>query len=107
MKHGRKEQLSITISQDVADDFYQYKEDNNLLHKNQTAEQLFRKAFLFIEFQEKYEENKLKLFKRGFDLGADLGLKHSTSKLLRKNIKVHYTALEDLLLDFCQQMDIP
>lgn len=107
MKHGRKEQFSVTISQDVADDFYEYIEKNNILYKNQAFEQLLRKAFIFIEFQQKYEENKLKLFKRGFDLAADLGIKHSTSKPLRKNIKLHYTALEDLLLDFCQQMDIP
>jgi len=107
MKHGRKEQLSITISQDVADDFYQYIEDNNLMYKNQAIEQLLRKAFLFIEFQAKYEQNKLKLFKKGFDLAADLAIKHSTSKPLKKSIKLHYTALEELLLDFCQQMDIP
>ena len=107
MKHGRKEQLSITISHDVADDFYQFMEDGNYLYKNQAFETLLKKGLLFLKFQEKYAENKLKIFKRGFDLAADIGLAKSTSKPLRKEIKLHYTALEDLLLDFCQQMDIP
>ena len=107
MKHGRKEQLSITISHDVADDFYQFMEDGNYIYKNQAFETLLKKGLLFLKFQEKYGENKLKIFKRGFDLAADIGLAKSTSKPLRKEIKLHYTALEDLLLDFCQQMDIP
>ena len=107
MKHGRKEQFSVTISQDVADDFYKFMESYGLLYKNAAFENLLRKAFLFIEFQAKYEENKLKIFKRGFDLAADLGIQFSESKKLHKSIKVHYTALEELLLDFCQQSDIP
>ena len=107
MKHGRKEQLSITISHDVADDFYQFMEDGNYLYKNQAIEALLKKAFLFIKFQEKYDENKAKIFKRGFDLAADIGIENSTSKVMRKKIKMHYSALEELLLDFCQQSDIP
>ncbi len=107
MKHGRKEQLSITINHDVADDFYQYMEDNNFLYKNQAIETLLKKAFLFIKFQEKYDENKLKIFKRGFDLAADIAVSKSTSRPLKKMIKQHYSALEELLSDFCQQSNIP
>lgn len=107
MKHGRKEQFSVTISQDVADDFYKYMDSNGHLYKNQAFEALMRKAFLFIEFQEKYEENKLKIFKRGFDMAADIAIKNSTHKVMRKQIKMHYSTLEELLLDFCMQLDIP
>lgn len=107
MQHGRKEQLSITISHEVADDFYQFKEDGNYLYKNQAFEALLKKGLLFLEFQEKYEENKLKIFKRGFDLAADIGVTQSTSKPLKKMIKQHYSALEELLSDFCHEMNIP
>ena len=64
MKHGRKEQLSITISQDVADDFYEFMDKKGFLYKNQAFEALLKKAFLFNEFQESYDENKMKIFKR-------------------------------------------
>lgn len=107
MKHGRKEQFSITISMDVADDFYEYVQNNNNLFKNAAFEQLLRKAFLFIKFQEKYEENKAKIFKRGFGLAADLAIKYSKHKALLRDIKLHYSTLDELLLDFCQQTDIP
>ncbi len=107
MKHGRKEQFAITLNQDVADDFYEYLENNNFLYKNQAMETLLKKAFLFIKFQEKYDENKAKIFKRGFDLAADIAIEHSKHKVMLKNIKQHYSALPELLSDFCQQSDIP
>ena len=40
MKHGRKEQFSITISMEVATEFYAYMEKHNILYKNLAFEQL-------------------------------------------------------------------
>ena len=107
MKHGRKEQLSITISQEIADDFYDFMEERNFLYKNQAFEALLRRAFLSIEFNKKYEEYKLAIFKRGFDLAADIAIRNSKSKVIKKQINMHYSALPELLSNFSKEMNIP
>ena len=106
VKHGRKEQFSITLELDLADKIHQTKEDMNHLYTNQTFDHLLKKAFLYKELMENYDENQLLLFKYAFGLGADIALM-SKAKPIRKSIKMHYDTLEELLQDAKVNFNIP
>lgn len=99
MKHGRKEQFSITISTELADEIYEYMEKHNILYKNMVFEQIMQKGFAFGKIMDKQPEKERLLFNAGFGSAMDIALQFSKSKLLKKAIKVHYDSVEQHLQD--------
>jgi len=106
MKHGRKEQFSVTINQEVATEFYKYMDDNNILYKNLAFEQLIQKGLINGEYIEKHDQLDFLMFKFAYGLAMDTALQHSKSKMLKRQIKLHYETLEDIFLNAKQQFDI-
>jgi len=96
MKHGRKEQFSITISMDVATAFYKYMEKHNILYKNLAFEQLIKNGLNYNAYLKKHDEIDFFLFKYAYGLAMDTALQFSKSKQLKKMYKVHYETMEDL-----------
>lgn len=96
MKHGRKEQFSITIDSRTADLFYEYQDKHNILYKNMAFEQLLKKAFLYIEYMESNGDNQFTLFKEATEMVSDLVTQLAPrNKTLKKALKVHYANLPD------------
>ncbi len=106
VRHGRKEQFSITLDIDLADKIHAVKEDLNHLYMNQTFDHLIKKAFLYIDLMENYEKNQKVLFKRGFDMAADIA-QFSKHKAIKKALKLHYDTLEELYQDTKNNFNIP
>ena len=98
MKHGRKEQFSITISMEVATEFYAYMEKHNIIYKNLAFEQLLKNGLNYDAYTENHNKMDLFLFKYAYGLAMDTALQFSKSKLLKKAIKVHYENVENEFL---------
>jgi len=96
VKHGRKEQFSVTISTEVADDFYKYMEKHQILYKNLAFEQLLKNGLNYNDHLQKHSENDLLMFKYAYGLAMDTALQFSKSKQLKKTMKVHYETIEEL-----------
>ena len=95
MKHGRKEQFSITISMDTATEFYNYMEKHKILYKNLDFEQLLKNGLNYDAYTENHNKMDFFLFKYAYGLAMDTALQHSKSKILKKAIKVHYENMKD------------
>lgn len=95
MKHGRKEQFSITINMDMATKFYEYMDKHNILYKNLAFEQLLSKGFNFEHYTEKHDEMDFFLFKYAYGLAMDTALQFSKSVQLKKIAKVHYANMKN------------
>ena len=95
MKHGRKEQFSITISMEVATEFYAYMEKHNIIYKNLAFEQLLKNGLNYDAYTEKHNEMDLFMFKYAYGLAMDTALQFSKSKFLKKAIKVHYDNMKN------------
>jgi len=106
MKHGRKEQFSITIGMDMATKFYEYMDKHNILYKNLAFEQLLSKGFNFDQYSEKHDEFDFLLFKYAYGLAMDTALQFSKSKQLKKMYKVHYETMKDLFESAKQSFQI-
>lgn len=108
MKHGRKEQFSITIDNKLADKFYEYMENNKILYKNLAFEQLLKRAFEHIELMEKYEENQWNLYSTATADIQTIVNKHApNNKKLRKMLAMHYKSLKDTFFENKILLDIP
>ncbi len=94
MKHGRKEQFSITIGMDTATEFYKYMEKHDILYKNLAFEQLLKKGLNFDVYTELHDNMDLFLFKYAYGLAMDTALQFSKSKMLKKAVKLHYENVE-------------
>lgn len=107
MKHGRKEQFSITIDTETADKFYKYQEKYNIMYKNMAMEQLLRKAFLSIEHMDTCGDHQYLLFQEASDLLRDLALNLAPkNKTLKKALKVHYETLFETFEEIKKEYNI-
>lgn len=95
MKHGRKEQFSVTISMEVATEFYKYMEKHDILYKNLAFEQLLKNGLNYEAYTTNHNKMDFFLFKYAYGLAIDTALQFSKSKLLKKAIKVHYENMKN------------
>ncbi len=108
MKHGRKEQFSVTIDSKVADKVYSYIEKNDILYKNLAFEQLLNRGFEHIELMERYEKNQYALFLKATQLMMEIASRNAPkNKSLTKYLKLHYDDLWTAFQTAKVSLDIP
>ncbi len=107
MKHGRKEQFSITIDTETADKFYEYQEKHNILYKNMAMESLLKKAFLHIDYMETNGKNQYALFTEATEQVMNLVDRLAPkNKTLKKAVKLHYETLFSKFEEAKVELDI-